>query len=127
LCFAALWPQGRPATAEEIKRRDLTMFAVGIGTAMRTWRVAAAGAALWAQGRAATGEEIERRDLTVFADGRGLQNNAMLPGRRAIDGAALWAQGRPATAEEIKRGLPVGKGTEVRPWRVAVDGAVTVA
>jgi len=41
--------------------------------------------------------------------------------------AALWPQGRPATAEEIKRGLPVGKGTEVRPWRVAVDGAVTVA
>ena len=47
--------------------------------------------ALWAQGRPATAEEIKRRDLAVFADGRG---------------------------------LPVGKGSAVRSWRMASDGTV---
>ena len=40
LCAGALWAQGRPATAEAIKRG----LPAGKGTAVGPWRVAADGA-----------------------------------------------------------------------------------
>lgn len=58
VCATALWAQGRPATAEEIQRKDLTVFADGRGLPV-------------GKGTAARGQGIYKEKCAVCHNDRG--------------------------------------------------------
>ncbi len=90
----ALWAQGRPATAEEMKRRDLEVFAdgrglpVGKGSAVRGQGIYKAQCAMCHNDR---GEGREKQYPALEGGMGSLAMAQLKDGKMAADGAVTFA------------------------------------